>query len=271
MEKKLKPFLRWAGGKSRFISHLTKYFPQDFKERLFIEPFLGTGSMFLAVKPNKAILSDINGDLINCFICVKENPDLVRKYLVDFVNYHNKKFYYKVRKKFNYSSLSVKQAARFIYLNKTSFNGIFRVNKNGEYNVPYGYIRKPVLPLNGELKKISGALKAAKIYNLDYSEILGKAESGNFIYVDPPYPPLNSTSFFNHYSVDRFDYKKHLELSKQLNELKKKNCLILISNADTPEIRNLYKGWKIESIPVTRWVSCKSKRIKVRELIIKNY
>ena len=271
MESKIKPFLRWAGGKNRFISHLIKYIPPDYKDRLFLEPFLGAGSMFLTIKPNKAILSDINEDLINCFICVKENPTLVRKYLVELVNYHNKKKYYEVRKIFNNSKLSARQAARFIYLNKTSFNGIFRVNNRGEYNVPYGYIKKPVLPLNGELKKISIALKVARIYNSDYSEILAKAKKGNFIYVDPPYPPLNSTSFFNHYSIDRFNYEKHLELSEQLNELKGKNCLILISNADTTKIRKLYKGWDINSVPITRWVSCKSQRIKVRELIIKNY
>ena len=271
MDRNLKPFLRWVGGKTRFIPHLIKYLPNNFKDKRFIEPFLGTGSMFLNIKPQKAILSDINEELINCFRFVKANPVLIRKYLLEIVNKHSKKNYYNVRYKFNSSALSAKQAARFIYLNKTSFNGIYRVNKNGEYNVPYGYIKKPVLPLNGELIAISNILKSAEIYNLDYTEILSKAKEGDFVYIDPPYPPLSRTSFFNHYSVDRFSEENHVELSNTLNKLKKKNCLILISNADTQEIRTLYKGWSIKSIPTTRWVSCKSERIKVRELIIKNY
>jgi DNA adenine methylase len=269
--KKAKPFLRWVGGKTKLISHLIKHVPADYMDRNYFEPFLGAGSFFLSIHPKRSTLSDLNKELINCFLSVKNRPQLVKKYLLLYSRHHSKRNYYKVRKQFNSSELSFKQAARFLYLNKTSYNGIFRVNSEGEYNTPYGYIKKPVLPVNGELTKISRSLRGSKILNLSYEDALDMTGKGDFLYIDPPYPPLNGTAFFNHYTTDRFDFEEHEELAERLNKLKEKKRLILISNAAIPKIRKLYKGWNIVSIPITRWVSCKSERIKVKELIIKNY
>ena len=215
----VKPFLRGAGGKSKLIRYLVDHIPIDYQERYYFEPFLGAGSMFLALLPKQSIISDVNKNLINCYVGIQQKPLLIKSYLIELNKINSKRHYYQIRQQFNNSQLTYKQAARFIYLNKTSYNGLFRVNTKGEYNVPYGYIKKPALPLNGELQRISKALKNVKIRNISYDKSLEEAKKGNFIYVDPPYPPINGTAFFNHYSVDRFNYEEHQKLSEKLTHL----------------------------------------------------
>lgn len=270
-KKRIKPFLRWAGGKTHLIDKLIQFVPKDFKEKVYREPFLGGGAMFFALRPSKAILSDLNPHLINCYKMVRDHPKLVYLYISQYANQHSLAFYYRIRDEYNKSKFSIKQAARFIYLNKTSFNGIFRVNKRGEFNVPYGKKDKPALPTLDQLESISCILKNAMLTTSSYEEILKDAKKDEFIYLDPPYPPLNGTAYFTHYTKERFGEDDQLKLFKTANKLIKRNCLVMISNADTLDIRNLYKNWNIYSIPVTRWITCKTKKHKVNELVITNY
>ena len=163
IKEPVKPILRWAGGKQNIIKILVSLLPDDIDFRRYREPFLGAGSLFLSILPKKSILSDANEHLIKCFQFVRDNPELVSKYLNIHKNNDCKKYYYKIRDKYNNSIFSATQAARFIYLNKACYNGIFRVNQKNEFNVPYGNKKNICIPTGKELILISQALKNAKI------------------------------------------------------------------------------------------------------------
>jgi DNA adenine methylase len=268
---KLKAFLRWAGGKVHITQHLIKYVPRDFNKYTYWEPFLGGGSMFFALSPDKAILSDLNVHLINCYKMVRNHPDKVHYYLKTLSRKNNKEIYYKLREVYNKSQHSIKQAARFIYLNKTSYNGIFRVNKFGLYNVPFGRKERPTFPSLDALRCVSVSLRRAKLYSGSYEKILKNVRKGDFVYLDPPYPPLNGTSFFTHYTKERFGEYEQSNVLEVANRISRLGCRVMISNADIPLIHNFYKDWNISAIPVTRWITCKSSRHKVNELVITNY
>lgn len=264
-------FLRWAGGKVHSVDRLLSFVPSDYNKGIYWEPFLGGGSMFFSLSPDQAVLSDLNSHLIHCFEMVRDYPDRVYYYLNILRKSDSESTYYKIRKNYNKSKHSIKQAARFIYLNKTSYNGIFRVNKNGEYNVPYGRKENPAFPSLEHLKIISTKLKKAKIITSSYENIIIDAKKDDFIYLDPPYPPLNGTSYFTHYTKERFGEIEQITVADTANKLSDMNCRVMISNADIPLIQNLYKSWHIRKLPVTRWITCKAKRHKVNELVITNY
>lgn len=268
---KIDPFLRWAGGKQSTINYLLKFLPKNLYDRLYIEPFLGAGSLFFALQPSKAILSDYNKHLIDCFIYVRDFPELVAHCLLEHHSKNSEKYYYEIRNKYNSSNSSVEQAARFIYLNKACFNGIFRVNQRGEFNVPYGRKEPPFLPNKKWLQSASNALKNAVLKYGDFNEILANAKKGDFIYMDPPYPPLNNTSNFTHYTKDKFNITDQKRLAKSVYELNNRGCFIMMTNADIPLIRDLYKKFILISLPVRRYITCKSIKHEVSELIIRNY
>lgn len=267
----LQAFLSWAGGKVHHAKRLITYLPKDLKEYTYWEPFLGGGSIFFALSPSKAILSDSNSHLVECYQMVRDYPDKVAFYLKRLIEHTNSVEYYKVREDYNKSQKSIKQAARFIYLNKTSYNGIFRVNSSGFYNVPFGKKEKPTFPSLETLRSVSALLKRAKLNACSYEKILIKVKKGDFVYLDPPYPPLNGTSFFTHYTKERFGKEDQINVSAIANQMSRLGCRVMISNADIPLIHNLYKGWNISILPVTRWITCKSFRHKVNELVITNY
>jgi DNA adenine methylase len=269
----VKPFLRWAGGKTRLIRFLDNHLPPDLSNgSRYYEPFLGAGSLFFRLEPSRATLSDNNKDLIECFQAVRKRSDLVSKYLRQHLLNTCEEYYYKMREKYNTSKPSIARASLFIYLNKTCFNGIWRVNKKGQFNVPYGFKEPPCLPSKDELLGASKALKKAKILHMDYKEIIRYVKERDFIYFDPPYPPLNGTSYFTHYTRERFTKRNHRELAHVAKFVRKKGCFILISNADTPYIRSLYeKDFNIFELEVTRWIRTDGKRYKVEEIAITNY
>jgi DNA adenine methylase len=228
----IEPFLRWAGGKGRLVKKLTLYLPKDISKRKYIEPFVGAGSLFLALQPQKALISDSNEHLINTYKYIRKNPDLIHTYLSQHAKKTSEKYYYQIRIIYNRSKPSAAQAARFIYLNKTCFNGIFRVNMKGEFNVPYGWKHPPFLPSLHHLRRISKVLKSVKIVSHDYQKALKKASSKDFIYLDPPYPPLNGTSYFTHYTTNRFCEDDQMKLAKLFSDLDSKRCKLMMSNAD---------------------------------------
>jgi DNA adenine methylase len=269
-----KPFLRWAGGKSKLIPFLKDFIPPNFSNsNRYYEPFLGAGSMFFYLKPKKATISDNNKELIECYKAVKKRPELIHKYLKIHLSKTNQEYYYKMRAKYNSSSGSIAKAALFIYLNKTCFNGIWRVNNKGEFNVPYGFKEPPALPSKDDLFEVSKSLSRIRIHHAPYKTAVNKMDKGDFVYFDPPYPPLNGTSYFTHYTKKRFNLIDHAKLATLAVELKEKGCYVLISNADTTYIRKLYKekGFKINPLKVTRWISANGKRFKANEIAIANY
>lgn len=268
-----KPFLRWAGGKTRSIPFLEKHLPPNVSSmHRYYEPFIGAGSLFFHIKPSKAILSDNNKDLIECYETVQKRPDAILTYLEQYLSNTCEEYYYKMREKYNTSKHSIARAALFIYLNKTCFNGIWRVNKKGEFNVPYGFKEPPALPSKEELRNVSISLSNVELIHSDYKEAVKNAKRDDFIYFDPPYLPINGTSCFTRYTRDRFTKDDHDELALLAKKLTSKGCYVLISNADGPYIRSLYEDdFNIFELEVTRWIRSDGKRYKVKEVAITNY
>jgi DNA adenine methylase len=270
----MKPFLRWAGGKQNLVNDLIRYLPSENFVNRYFEPFLGAGSMFFATNYNKCYLSDINKDLINTYKAIKKQPINIAVRLKKHNKYFQNdiKYYYKVRDKFNsdLESNTIKQAARFIFLIHSSFNGIYRVNKQGKYNVPVGKLN-PSLPDEKKLTTISEKLKGNYLSSKSYGKIISYVKQNDFIYLDPPYPPLNGTAYFQHYTKDKFPIKSQKEVALFAKKLDAIGCYVMISNADTKKIRDIYKGWNLIQLEATRFVSCKKKRIKINELVITNY
>ena len=265
---RVKPFLRWAGGKTRFVHEIISRLPTLPPDATYFEPFLGAGSVFLAYAPPRAVLSDLNPDLIRAFTSVRECPEEVVKKLYAFRHRDSDANYYRVRTRFNNGGDECLQAARFIYLNQTSFNGIYRVNNQGLYNVPYGYKLEPNIPGKKELAAASQLLKGADIKLADFKQVLTDAKRGDVIYLDPPYPPLNGTSFFTHYTKERFADEDQIEVARTANSLRERGCSVVITNADTTLIRELYATWTMSEITRPRWVTSSCHKHRVVELII---
>lgn len=267
-----KPFLRWAGGKSRIVRHLIKLLPRE-AFRDYWEPFAGAGALFFALAPVRAHLSDHNAKLVSCFRAVRDRPHLVSRHLEEHLSKTSEEYYYRIRNLYNKSESSVAQAACFIYLNRAGFNGIYRVNKKGEYNVPYGHKDPPPAPSRDDLLQASRLLQNSSLSSCSYEMTLSDRalKQGDLIYLDPPYPPLNETSYFAHYTASRFSWEDHEAVARVANEVRAKGCFVMISNSDVERIRDFYSGWHIHTLPVTRWIAANGARYKVAELIITSY
>jgi DNA adenine methylase len=277
------PFIKWAGGKSRLISQIKNFIPQEFNN--YFEPFVGSGALFFymvrsaIIKRNfSAYLSDINSEVINVYKAIKDNlPDLIRELQSNETDYYKdpKTFYYKLRAD-DFEFNDTKKAARFITLNKTCYNGLYRVNKKGVFNVPIGnYINPKICDLENltEVNKIMN-LTNTILENYDYHNISTKINENDFIYFDPPYHPLNETSNFTNYTTHGFDYNQQKRLADFFYELDKRKCKILLSNSDTTVIRDLYSSFteNIISINTLRSINSNPERRKNHsELIIKNF
>lgn len=267
----MKAFLRWAGGKSHIINRLLPFAPETKDYERYWEPFLGSGALYFAQHPKKATLSDLNRDLVNCYKQIKKNPELIAEMLNQYSISHSRQFYLQARGLYNNAKDPVQKAALFIYLNKASFNGIFRVNKQGAYNVPYGKRDSIKIPTLLTLQKYRSLLRGAALKVGPFERILKDARKNDFVYLDPPYPPINGTSFFTHYTKERFAIGDQKRVRTVALELRRKGCLVMITNTDLPFIRDMYKGWNISQLDVTRWLTCKAAKKKIRDLIITNY
>ena len=269
--EEIKPFLRWAGGKFRLVNTLVKYAPKEVIT--YYEPFLGGGSLFFKIHhQQKSILSDLNPSLIQCYKGIQESPQKVYESLKKILRYHSESNYYKYRDYFNnHKASNSEKSAMFIYLNKTCFNGIYRVNKQNHFNVPYGKIIIPAIPTINELLKISDKLKGVELHCQNYDEILNDVKDGDFVYLDPPYPPLNDTAKFVEYTKEKFTFNDQERVAIFANKLDGIGCKVMISNANTPFIQELFNNWNIHVTSVKRTISCKKERYSVEELIITNY
>ncbi len=267
-----KPFIKWAGGKRQLIDILLKNVPTDFQT--YIEPFVGGGAMLFALRPNKAIISDINAELINAYSVVKKDAEALIRSLVRHKNEAD--HYYHIRKDWKPEQITeIQRASRFIYLNKTCFNGLYRENSKGEFNVPFGRYKNPRIINRDNLFAVSHFLNSAnvRIENQDYKTTALMAKKGDFVYLDPPYHPISSTASFTKYSKGDFSEKDQAELVEVIRELDKRECFVVLSNSNTDYIKKLYKGFHIKEVEATRFINCKAeKRGKgLFEVVIKNW
>ena len=272
------PFVKWAGGKGQLLSELDKLIPGQFKR--YFEPFLGGAAMFLHLASKNmlstAYLSDTNEELIKAFKAVRDSVGE----LIEVLNQHQReydknpsKYYYRLRELIQPRN-DIEIAARFVTLNKTCFNGLYRVNQNGKFNVPMGDYKKPLICDSSNLKSVSSLLRHsnAKIECVDYREMLSKAETNDFVYLDPPYDPLSYTSNFTAYTPNGFGRENQMALANVYRKLLDRGCSILLSNSDIPFIRTLYSDFSIKDVNVQRAINCKgSKRAGHKELLISNY
>lgn len=270
----IKPFIRWAGGKQKLVNELKLNIPNIENINSYYEPFLGAGSLFFANEFPNSKISDINPQLINCYNQIKANYSkiysLLNNHEVEFIS--NNQYYYRLRSLYNLSinDFSLEQAARFIFLIHTNYNGMYRINKKGFYNVPLGKLT-PSLPKLNHLKLISEKLQHVTISSLNYNHVLNNVEQNDFVYLDPPYPPYNWSKHQRQYTVDHFSLENHIELSELANELRRLNCFVLISYPDIEFVREVYSDWDIKKLDTFRSISCKKERKRISELIIKNY
>ncbi|MDO8561385.1 MAG: Dam family site-specific DNA-(adenine-N6)-methyltransferase [bacterium] len=269
-------FLKWAGGKRRILPLLDRFFPKVINR--YFEPFLGGGSVFFYIKakynPSECVISDTNRDLVNTYLHVRDNPRELIKRLSSFKKNHSKEFYYSVRERFNgFKYDGVERSAAFIYLNKTCFNGLYRVNSKNEFNVPFGQLKNPGIFEESIIYHASEILKdGVKIKHQDYQKILGCVGRGDFVYLDPCYDPLKKTSFAN-YTPERFSEDDRVELHTFIESLRKARARVVLSNNDISEIRKLYsKRYNINEITAPRFIGSRaSYRSSLTELVISTY
>lgn len=263
------PFVKWVGGKRSIIDELKSRLPSDISE--YYEPFVGGGALFFAVQSRieTAVLSDVNTDLLLTYQVIKKDVEkLIEKLKVHQEN-HDEKYYYKIRSQHNLVD-PVEVAARFIYLNKTCFNGLYRVNKKGEFNVPIGRYTNPNVVHELNLRACQIALEKATIKLQSYDKI--KPSAGAFVYFDPPYHPTSETAYFTQYSKGGFSEKDQIALRDFFAKLAKQGVNVMLSNSNTPFVQDLYKGYNIAIIDAPRNVNCKpNKRNSVEEVLITNY
>lgn len=270
----VKPFLKWIGGKRQLLPELKKYIPEKFQ--IYYEPFVGAGALFFHLQPKRAVVNDYNKELINCYHAIRDKVTEVIEYLDTFEN--NEETYYKIRNMdrldnwHNYPDAF--KAARTIYLNRTCFNGLYRVNSQGYFNVPYGKHKNPFIPEKDTLIDVSNYLKTnnIEIHNVDFADVVSSATKYDFIYFDPPYDPVSDTSNFTSYTSNGFAKQDQIRLRNCFEELTKKGCKCMLSNSATDFIKDLYKDFKIIEVQAKRSINCKgNKRGKIPEVIIMNY
>jgi DNA adenine methylase len=276
--EKPKPFVKWVGGKRQLLKQFRElglYPPEDFDpiENTYFEPFLGGGAVFFDLLPKKAELSDLNRELVITYNVIKSNAEELIESLKH--HEHNKEYYLEIRSKRIEDLSNIDIASRFIYLNRTGFNGLYRVNKQGGFNVPFGRYNNPLICDEENLIRVSKSLQNSLIIHRDYKDILKRAKQGDFIYFDPPYFPISKTASFTSYTSESFLEKEQIELRNTFEELHNKKCFVMLSNSDTPFINKIYSeinGVKINKIFAGRAINSKaSARGKITEVVITNY
>lgn len=260
-----KPILKWAGGKTQMLGELLPRVPKSYGR--YIEPFLGGGALFFSLKPDNAIIADSNPELINMYLQVAHHLDDVIECLQKYENTSD--MFYEVRS-LNWQTLpEAEAAARTIYLNKTCFNGLYRVNKNGQFNTPFGKYKNPKICDIETLRLASETLKKANILCGDYILVLEHyAKSGDFVFLDPPYLPIGPNSDFKRYTKEQFYEDDHVELAKMINTLHDRGCYIILTNSNHPLVHQLYAQYKIEVIQTKRHISCHGDTRKGEDVIV---
>lgn len=270
-EVKPKPFVKWAGGKSQLLEQMNYYFPTEFNA--YFEPFLGGGAVFFHLLPKKATLSDSNDELMNVYRVIQKKPvELMQALDGHYPHRKSKEYYYRIRGLNPEELTPVERAARTIFLNKTCYNGLYRVNSEGKFNVPFGRYKNPTLYDRANILAVSAALSCKTLKTADYRDVCEEARKGDFIYLDPPYQPLSKTASFTSYTKEAFGEREQEELARVFRKLDGRGCRVMLSNSSTSFIRSLYDGYHIVPLRATRAINCKpSGRKAIEELLIMNY
>lgn len=269
-KRQLKPALKWAGGKTGLIPQLLRHFPTSFER--YLEPFLGGGAVFFALaQRSKSIVNDLNPEITNLYEVIRDEPVKLMQALDVLSESYSEVFYYELRAA--QPRNRVAKAARTLFLNKTCFNGLYRQNSRGEFNVPFGKRSKvPKLYDAHHLAQMSRALRKTKLLNQDFEKVIDLAKEGDFVYCDPPYEPLSSTSSFNHYTSRGFSKKEQERLWEACNRAVSRGALVAVSNSDCPFIRKLFKNWKIVVLNSRRSINSRGTgRGLISEVLAKSF
>jgi DNA adenine methylase len=261
-----KSFLKWAGGKTRYASIIAALAPPF--TGAYWEPFMGSAAVFFELAPERAVLSDANEELVVCFQEVARDPHAVTRLLDAMPN--TRAYYELVRTRDPRTLTKAERAARVIYLNKTSFRGLWRVNRRNEFNVPYGAYDRPYYNRERFLRA-SQALQGVEIRQADYSEALQEAQRGDWLYLDPPYVPLGGYSDFKRYTAGQFYEQDHQKLAAAMRDAADRGVYLLLTNADTPLVREMYAGFRMAPLPTRRDINLKAHKRPSADLIVTNY
>ena len=268
-----RPVLKWVGGKRRLIEDIIRLLPVDYSERAYHEPFFGGGALFFHLEPKAGSINDVNQRLMNFYKVLRDNPD---ELIEEASKYrYEKSEYYRHRTRFNEDSLSeVEEAAILLYLNKTGYNGLYRVNSKGEFNVPFGRYKDPKIVDEQRIREASRLLQNIEIYSERFYNVRNHVESGDIVYFDPPYLPVSETSDFTSYSKTGFGYDDHVRLRDTCLALDRMGVYFVQSNSYVEPVIELYQGipsFKIEVVQMNRPINSKvSKRGQVNEILVTN-
>lgn len=268
------PFVKWVGGKRQLLPDILANLPLQYNT--YAEPFIGGGAVLFKLQPKKAIINDFNGELINLYLTIKNN---LEELLADLKKHENTpEYFYEIRgldRKEDFREMdAIRRASRVIYLNKTCYNGLYRVNSSGEFNAPFGKYKNPNIVNENTLRAVSAYLNEndIEIYCGDFEEAVKKLKNGDFVYFDPPYDPVSKSANFTGYVEGGFGTRDQQRLRDVCKKLDKKGVHFLVSNSDTAFIREQYDAFNLVEVKAKRSINSDSrKRGAVRELLIKNY
>lgn len=266
------PVIKWAGGKRQLLPELKARLPHQYNR--YFEPFIGGGALYFDQAPLNAYISDINPELVNLYLVIREDVEAL---IADLSTHENSLEYFTQIRAWDrdseYKSISpVRRASRFIYLNKTCFNGLYRVNSKGYFNVPFGRYANPNFLNKDALFAASEVLQTTQIECASFDNILKYVSKGDFVYFDPPYIPLSQTASFTSYAKEDFGMDKQHQLKSLCDRLSDMGVMFMLSNSDTPEANSLYNGYKVEKIYASRFINSKADgRGKISEIIVRNY
>lgn len=272
----LQPFTKWTGGKRQLLGELRSYMPETYGR--YFEPFVGGGALFFDLAPEQAVINDFNEELINAYRQIKNNPAELINLLIKHKENNSKDYYLELRSADRDGRISrmtgVERAARILYMLRVDFNGLYRVNSKNQFNVPYGRYKNPKIVDVDLLYQISEYLNEndVEILQTDFAEAVKDAETGDFVYFDPPYIPLNETSSFTSYTHEGFSYEEQIRLRNTFKELTERGVYAMLSNSSSPLVEELYKDFNIYFVEAQRTNGAKSSsRGKISEIIVTNY
>lgn len=268
-----RPFLKWVGGKTQLLEQLQPLLPGTFRN--YYEPFVGGAALFFDLRAryrleNEVTLSDVNSELVDCYTAIRDRVEDVIRVLRD--HKYESDYYYRVRG-LDRTKLSVEEnAARTIFLNKTGYNGLYRVNRSGQFNVPFGRFTNPAFCDVENLRACSRALRGVHLVNGDYSAVYETAKKGDFVYFDPPYVPVSATSDFTAYIPGGFGQAEQQKLAKVFAKLAKRGVQVMLSNSDVPFVRELYADFDVQTVYASRSVNSNAaRRGKLQEVVVRSY
>jgi DNA adenine methylase len=271
-----RPFVKWAGGKAQLLDAFLPLYPEPGSFRAYLEPFVGGGAVFFHVqtllRPDQVLLCDTNAELISTYEVVRDDVDELIGRLREHQRKNDDEYFYEVREQNPAKLEKVARAARLIYLNKTCFNGLYRVNSRGLFNVPWGHRHNPTIVDAEVLRAASASLQGVALRVSDFREVKDRARAGDFVYFDPPYDPVSRTAKFTSYTHSSFGPEDQRELARVYRALADRGCKVMLSNSDTPFVRELYAGFDIVDVQARRMINSNGqKRGLVGEVVVINY